>query len=171
MALRGWGLTLLRYFKISLILGGKVGNMDIEELKKKANNKQNWRERLEAVKALGEMDCQQSRDIVTRLALHDPVFKVQEEAFRCAQAFGIKKNGKPIYLGKKQKGNLVKDINKKLAKLRNSMGEDFTLEEFKEKFKAMYPETYDTYDGNMENKFDKWLSNAIQSLPKEKNKQ
>jgi hypothetical protein len=28
--------------------------MNIEELKKKANNEQNWRERLEEVKALGE---------------------------------------------------------------------------------------------------------------------
>lgn len=75
--------------------------MDIETLKKMANNKQNWRERLEAVEILKNINCQQSRDIITRLAIHDPVFKVKETAFRAAQSFGIKKNGKDIYLGKK----------------------------------------------------------------------
>lgn len=139
---------------------------NIEELKRMANNKQSWRERLKAVNELKEYDCQQSRDIVTRLALHDPVFNVKQAAFRTTQAFSITKGGKPIYLGKKPKGNLVKDITKKLSRVRDSLPTEFTLEEFKVKFSELYPEAYDTYDGDLDKKFDKWLNNVIPSLPK-----
>jgi hypothetical protein len=131
-----------------------------------ANNKHSWRERLNAVNVLKEYDCQQSRDIVTRLALHDPVFKVKEAAFRVAQAFSITKGGKPIYLGKKPKGNLVKEITKKLARVRDSLPTEFTLDEFKMKFSELYPEAYDTYEGDLDNRFDKWLNNTFSSLPK-----
>lgn len=51
---------------------------NIDELKKKANNKHNWHDRLESVETLKNYDCIQSRDILTRLALHDPVFKVKD---------------------------------------------------------------------------------------------
>lgn len=95
--------------------------MDLEELKRMANNKCNWRERLKAVEELKNIDCQQSRDIIARLAIHDPVFKVKEAAFRIAQSFGIKKGGQDIYLGRKQKGNLVKGINKKLTNVRDRL--------------------------------------------------
>lgn len=47
---------------------------NIEELKRMANNKNSWRERLAAVEQLKNYDCQQSKDILTRLALHDIVF-------------------------------------------------------------------------------------------------
>jgi len=139
---------------------------NIDELKKKANNKHNWHDRLESVEMLKNYDCIQSRDILTRLALHDPVFKVKEKAFRAAQALGVSKNGKPIYLSKRKKGNLVKGINKKLEKVRNSLPELYSFDDFKNRFKETYPEDYDIYDGNMDNKFDKWLSNVLNSLPK-----
>lgn len=142
--------------------------MDIETLKKMANNKCNWRERLEAVEMLKNIDCQQSRDIITQLVIHDPVFKVKEAAFRVAQSFGIKKNGKDIYLGKKQRGNLVKGINEKICKVRESLSEEFTVDEFKEKFKEMYPEAYDIYDGDKGDNLNSWLEKVIPSLPKKK---
>ena len=85
---------------------------NIEELKRMANNQNSWRERLAAVEQLKNYDCQQSKDILTRLALHDIVFTVKETAFRAAQAMGVTKKGKPIYLGKKPKGNLIEGINK-----------------------------------------------------------
>lgn len=84
---------------------------NIEELKRMANNQNSWRERLAAVNQLKNYDCQQSRDILTRLAIHDIVFTVKEAAFRAAQSMGITKNGKPLYLGKKPKGNLIEGIN------------------------------------------------------------
>lgn len=61
---------------------------NINELKTKANNKSSWRERLSAVNVLKEYDCVQSKDILARLAINDPVFKVKEKAFRAAQALG-----------------------------------------------------------------------------------
>ena len=66
---------------------------NMEELKRKATNQSNWRERLEAVNELKNYDCQQSRSILTNLAIHDSVFVVQEAAFRAAQSMKITKNG------------------------------------------------------------------------------
>lgn len=140
--------------------------MDIETLKKMAGNKSNWRERCQAVVELGKMDCQQSKDILARLAIHDPVFKVKEAAFRAAQARKITYAGKPILLGRKPKGNIIEGINKKLTAVRNMLDEGFTLDDFKKKFAEMYPEAYDTCEGDKGDQFDKWISNIITSLPK-----
>ena len=141
---------------------------NIEVLKRKANNQNSWRERLEAVNELKNYDCQQSRDILTRLAIHDVVFTVKEAAFRAVQAMGVTKNGKPIYLGKKPKGNLVDGINKKLTHVRDSLPEGYTLDEFQSVFQQQYPAAYDAYEGDKGKQFDKWLGNVIQSLPKKK---
>ena len=141
---------------------------NIEVLKRKANNQNSWRERLEAVNELKNYDCQQSRDILTRLAIHDLVFTVKEAAFRAVQAMGVTKNGKPIYLGKKPKGNLIDGISKKLTHVRDSLPEGYTLDEFKIAFKQQYPAAYDAYEGDKGKQFDKWLGNVIQTLPKKK---
>lgn len=141
---------------------------NIEELKRKSNNRTSWRDRLEAVNELKGYDCRQSRDIITRLALHDPVFKVKEAAFRVAQMFGITKGGKPIYLGKKKKGNLVEGISKKLVRVRDSFEGEFSIDDFKQKFKVFYPEAFDIYEGDMGTRFDTWLKNVISALPKRK---
>ena len=104
---------------------------NMEELKRKATNQSNWRERLEAVNELKNYDCEQSRSILTNLAIHDSVFAVKEAAFRAAQSMKITKNGQPIRLNRKPKGNLVKGINGKLVTVRNSLPEGYTLDEFK----------------------------------------
>jgi len=89
---------------------------NIDDLVKMAGVKTNWGKRLEAINELKKSDCQQSRDVLIRLALHDRIYKVMEEAFRAAQAIGITtKNGKPIYLEKKDimhyfQRILVKDL-------------------------------------------------------------
>ena len=70
---------------------------NIEDLVKDANRKHSWKIRLSALNELKKYDCRQSRDVITRLALHDRVYKVKEEAFRAAQALRITKNGKPIF--------------------------------------------------------------------------
>jgi len=142
---------------------------NIEELKKKSINKSNWRERLDSVNELKQYDCRESRDIITRLALHDPVYKVVEAAFRAAQAFGITKKGKPFYLGKRKKRNLDESIMKILVGVRNSFEGEFDIQAFKEKFKMMDLKTYDTYEGDMGDELDEWLKNAVSSLPKKSN--
>lgn len=90
---------------------------NIEELKKKANDKTSYRTRLEAIDELKKYDCQQSRDILTRLVLHDLVYEVRVQAFKAAQAMNVTVKGKPIRLGKKKRGNLIKDINKKVLQV------------------------------------------------------
>jgi len=139
---------------------------NIDELKTKSNNKSNWRERLDSVNELKRYDCREARDIIKILALHDPVSKVMEAAFKAAQAFGITKKGKPLYLGKKKKGNLVKGITKILVRVRNSFEGKFSVQDFKKKFKAIDPRTYDTYEGDMGDGFDEWLKDILLTLPK-----
>lgn len=140
--------------------------VNINDLVKMAGDKTNWRKRLEAVNQLKNWDCQKSRDVLTRLALHDLVFKVKEEALRASQPFGITKNGQPLKLNRKPKGHLIKDINKKLYKVDDALKEEFEVTKFKETFKQLYPEAYDVYEYEKSNKFDEWIINILKSKPK-----
>lgn len=139
--------------------------VNIKELVRMAGDKSSWRIRLAAVNEIKKWDCQQSRDVITRLAIHDLVFKVREEALKVAQAFRITKNGQPIHLNRKPKGNLIKDINKKIYRVVDSLKDEFDLVIFKEKFKQMYPEPYDVYEFEKGNKFDEWIINIVKSKP------
>lgn len=139
---------------------------NLEELKKKSNNKSSWRDRLDAVNELKRYDCRESRDIIKILALHDPVYKVMEAAFGAAHVFGITKKGKPLYLRKRKKGNLVEGITKILIRVKNSFEGKFSVHDFKQKFKVIDPRTYDTYEGDMGDGLDEWLKNVLLSLPK-----
>jgi len=140
--------------------------MDIEILKKMANNESNWRERLKAVHELEKMDCQPSGDILVRLAIHDPVQPVKEAAVHAAQIRKLTHASKPVYLGKKPRGHLVKDIMKILAVVRKQFGDEVNLDDFKSKFLELYPVPYDIYEGDKGKQFDKWLSNIIPTLPR-----
>lgn len=142
--------------------------MEIEEIKRLARNNCSWQDRLKAVNYLKGNDSQVAKDILTRLAIHDPVYKVKEAAFRAAQELKVVYGGKSIHLGKKTKGNLVKEVTHKLCVVRDKLDENYTIEEFKIMFQKLYPEAYDIYDGNMGSKFDNWLSNVIPNLPKKK---
>lgn len=139
---------------------------NINELIKMAGDKTSWKKRLVAVNELKKWDCQQSRDVLTRLALHDLVFKVKEEALKATQPLGITKNGKPLQLRKKPKGHLIKDINKKIYSVDNRMEGEFELNRFKEKFKLLYPEAYDVYEFEKGNNFNQWILNVLKSKPK-----
>ena len=82
-----------------------------------------WKIRLAALNELKQYDCQQSRDVIIRLALHDKVYKVKEEAFRAAQAMGITYRGNPIRLGRKDIGFKTKDFTKVFLRIkRNNNG-------------------------------------------------
>lgn len=135
----------------------------IKELVKMADDKTNWKRRLESVNELRKWDCKQSREVLTKLALHDLVFKVKEEALKATQPLGITKNGKPLRINGKPKGNLIKDINIKLCKVEEILKEEFEINKFKKKFKQLYPEEYDVYEYEKENKFDEWIIKVIKS--------
>ncbi|PAR37355.1 hypothetical protein CGT98_16975 [Vibrio metoecus] len=84
----------------------------IKGLVKAANCKNSWKKRLSALQEIKSIDCRERQDVVIRLALHDKVYKVKEEAFRIAQSLGFTKNGQPIKLGRKNIGYKPKDFTK-----------------------------------------------------------
>ena len=134
---------------------------NIEELKKLAATKTSYQTRLTAIQQLRKYKCRQSIDILWRLMMQDKVYVVQEEAFRALQRFG-----EDVKLPRKNKGHLVKDINKRLERVKNSFkGESFTTEEFKEQFKLLYPTEYDIYSFEKKGKMDTWLNNVLASFP------
>ncbi|WP_353893746.1 HEAT repeat domain-containing protein [Proteinivorax hydrogeniformans] len=139
---------------------GKPDNY--EKLKRMANNKVSWRNRLEAVEELGKWKCRQSVDVLFRRMMSDKVFKVQNAAFLKLQAFG-----ENVKLPKKKKGNLVKNINKKLGTIKRSLPEEHSYEEFKQEFKQKRSVEFDIYEGDKEERFDKWLRNVWLNIPKE----
>ena len=140
---------------------------NIEDLVKDANRKHSWKIRLSALNELKKYDCRQSRDVITRLALHDKVYKVKEEAFRAAQAFGITKNGKPIFLGKKDIGYKASDFTNLFQRIkREKKMEDFDLKIFKETFEILNPEMLDVMSFEKGNKLDDWIQKTFSGLPK-----
>ena len=99
---------------------------NIEDLKKMAMNKTSYRTRNEAIETLKNYKCRQSIDVLWRLMINDKVYSVQHQAFLALQNFG-----EDVKLPRKKKGNLVKDINKKLGKVQSSFKEEnCTIEEF-----------------------------------------
>lgn len=132
-----------------------------EELKKQASRTSNWRERLDAIEELGKWKNKQIVDILMRVMNNDPVYKIQDAAFR-----KLKKLGEDVQLPPRKKGDLVKDINKILLRIKKSLPEGHSYEEFKEKLKKMRLDVYDTYEGDKGADFDTWLENTWTELPK-----
>ena len=138
---------------------------------KNANCKYCWKTRLSALDELRKYDCKQSRDVITRLALHDKVNKVKEEAFRATQSLNITKSGKPIRLGKKDTGYKSKDITKLFIRVKREQKiEEFDLPIFKTGFKNLNPEMFDVLGFDKSSKFDSWIENTFSGLPKNKQK-
>lgn len=140
---------------------------NIDELIKNANCKHSWKTRLSALEQLRTYDCQQSRDVITRLALHDKVYKVREEAFRAAQALGITKNGNPIRLGKKDIGFKPADFTKLFQRIKREKGiEEFDIAEFKSAMENLNPEMLDVMSFEKGKKLDEWIEKTFNDLPK-----
>ena len=135
---------------------------NIEALKRQASDKTSYKSRLEAAEELGKFKCQ-SKDILWRLMINDKVYAVQELSFRKLQAFG-----EDVKLPRKKKGQLVKDINKKLGKVLGSMGGEYLEAEFNQKFKELYPEDFDIFTFEKGSGFNKWVQNVLSTLPKAK---
>jgi hypothetical protein len=132
-----------------------------EELKKSANRTSNWRERLEAVEELGQWKDKQTIDVLTHRMNSDAVYKVQEAAYHKLKEFG-----EDIHLTSMKKGDLIKGVSNILLRIKKSLPQGHTFEEFKEKLKKMRLDVYDTYEGEKGAGFDKWLENTWDSLSK-----
>ncbi|MCZ8515458.1 HEAT repeat domain-containing protein [Paenibacillus filicis] len=130
-----------------------------EQLKISANRTSNWRERLDAVEELGQWKNKQTIDVLTHRMNNDAVYQVQEAAFQKLKEFG-----EDIQLPPRKIGDLIKGVTKILVRIKKSMPEGHSFEEFKEKLKKMRLDVYDTYEGEKGADFDKWLENAWASL-------
>jgi len=132
-----------------------------EELKKSVNRSSNWRERLDAIDELGQYKHAKVIDVLTNVMNHDPVVKVQDAAHRM-----LKKFGEHVETPARKKGEPVKGVNKILLRIKKSLPEGHSYEEFKEKVKKMRLDVYDTYEGNKGTDFDKWLEETWAELHK-----
>jgi len=142
-------------------------SINISSLVKKANDKTNWKARLEALNEIKDIDCQQRNDVVIRLAIHDKVYKVKHAAFLVAQELKLTKAGKPISLGKKDIGYTPKDFTKVFTRIkRESNMVEFDLEQFIEKLKQIDPEMYDVMEYEKGLNFSNWLKSTYVGLPK-----
>lgn len=139
---------------------------NIAELVADANRKHCWKTRLSALEELRKFNCQQSRDVITRLALHDKVYKVKEEAFRAAQALGLTKSGRPISLGKKDIGFKSSDFTKTFQRIkREKKMEELNITEFKATLQILNPEMLDVMSFEKGGKLDAWIESIFNSLP------
>lgn len=98
---------------------------NIDELKKSAATKTDANIRLQAVEELGKWKCQQSIDILWRLMIHDLVYEVQHASFLRLQSFG-----QEVRLPKKAKGNLIKQIDKKIERVLKGIDGQLSFIEF-----------------------------------------
>lgn len=138
---------------------------NIDALVQQANDRTSWQKRLAAVEELSKYKCQASIDVVTNLAIHDLVFAVKERAFQAATAFKVEKNGRPIFLAKRPKGELIKFVYKKIYKVANQLKvdpDDFDMEVFKAAFARLYPEEYDVYAYEKKDHFDAWIRGIVE---------
>jgi hypothetical protein len=130
-----------------------------EELKKAVNRTSSWRERLDAVEQLGQCKHEQVIDVLTHRMKNDAVYKVQEAAFRKLKGFG-----EDVQLPPRKKGDLIKGTAKILVRIKKSLPEGHSFEEFKEKLNKTRLDVYDAYEGDKGADFDKWLENAWASI-------
>jgi hypothetical protein len=130
-----------------------------EQLKTSANRMSNWRERLDAVEELGQYQSEQTIDVLKHRLKSDPVYKIQETAYQ-----KLRELGESVQLPPRKKGELIKGTTKILVRVKKSLPEGHSYEEFKEKLKKMRLDVYDTYEGDKGAQFDEWLESTWASL-------
>lgn len=128
---------------------------------KAAANRSNWRERLDAVEELGQSSHPKIIDVLTHRLNNDSVYTVQEAAYRKLKALG-----EDVQLPAQKKGDPIKGTAKILVRIKKSLPEGHSYEEFKEKLRKMRLDVYDAYDGVKGADFDNWLESTWASLSK-----
>lgn len=130
-----------------------------EQLKKAANRMGSWRDRLQAVEALGKFHTSQVVDVLLHRMNNDPVYRVREAAFRQLKQFG-----EDVQTPARPKGDLVKDFRKVVVRVKKSLPAGHSYEQFKEKLQKMRVDVYDAYEGDKGEEFDTWLASVWASL-------
>jgi hypothetical protein len=133
---------------------------NFNELKKSINRTSSWRERLDAIEELGRFKSKETINLLNQRLENDPVYKVREAAYRRLHAWG-----EQVTMPERTKRELIKDTNKVLVRIKKSLPEDHSYEDFKEKVKKMRMDIYDTYEGEKGPDFDKWLEEQWSAIP------
>lgn len=132
---------------------------NFEELKRAANRTSSWRDRLNAVNELGNWDTAPTIKLLQHVLTSDQVFQVREAAY-----FKLKQLDEDVQMPAKNKDELFKGTNKILLRIKKSLPEGHTFEEFKEKLQKTRLDIYDTYEGDKDAEFDSWLHGIWETL-------
>ncbi|WP_144509662.1 HEAT repeat domain-containing protein [Bacillus sp. FJAT-22090] len=130
-----------------------------EELKKAANRTSNWKARYDAVEELGKYNTSQVIDIMRSRLANDPVYKIQEAAYRILLEFG-----EDAELPVRKKFEVIKGANKVFVRVKKSLPADHTFEQFATKLKRMRIDVYNAYEGEKGDDFKAWLENEWTNL-------
>jgi hypothetical protein len=133
---------------------------NFNELKKSIHRTSNWRERLDAIEELGRWKSKETIGLLQQRLADDPVYKIQEAAYRKLKAWG-----ENVSMPERKKWELVKDTKKVLVRIKKSLPENHSYDDFKEKVKKMRMDIYDTYEGEKGSGFDQWLEETWTTLP------
>ncbi len=146
----------------------KKTNYKITKLIKMADNKLSWKERMDAVHKMKKYDCQEVRDVLIDIALHDRVFIVKKEAYKAAKELNLSFNGRPLFLGKKDTGYKLDDFKRIFGMIKKQCRmEKVDIKKLKVKMKELNPEMYDVISCEKGKKFDSWIRDIYGRLPKD----
>lgn len=130
-----------------------------EQLKTAANRTSSWKERLAAVEELGQWKHAKIIDVLKHRMNNDLVYTVREAAFR-----KLRQLGEEVEPPQENQGEPIHGVTKILVRIKKSLPAGHSFEEFKEKFKKMRLDLYDTYEGVKGAEFDRWLESKWAAL-------
>lgn len=125
---------------------------DYAELKKEANYTSSWRDRLQAVEQLSNYKHSKVIDLLRNRMENDTVYQVQLAAYKALEAFG-----EDVQQPKRHQFELIKDTYKTIKRVKKSLPQGHTFEQFATKLKGMRLDIYDAYEGDKGNQFEAWL--------------
>ena len=123
-----------------------------EALKKQANYTSSWRERLAAVEMLSAYQHEKIIDLLTNRMKNDTVYKVKMAAYEALVAFG-----EDVEQPTPSRFEIIKGTDKIFKRVKKSLPQDHTVEDFADKLKRMRLDVYDAYEGDKGDQFMSWL--------------
>lgn len=133
---------------------------DIDALKKSLKSAADYKARIAVVDDLGRHKTQQTKDILWRVMLNDPIHSVQNQAFLKLQAFG-----EEVRLPRKNPKHL-KLASSKIPIIQRLV--DFFEDEdsFFKVFKEKYPREFEILSYEKGGKLNAFITNKITNMPK-----
>lgn len=135
----------------------------LAQLKKEANRTADWEARLNAINELAKIKSDEAVKILHFVAKADHITKVRKAA-----AKALKKAGKEVPSYEAPKFGFFKDLRKVFLRIKKSLPQDHTYEDFKVKLEKMRIDIYNTYEGEKGAQFDAWLKDMWETTTRQK---